>query len=54
MFIIQTDFDDEKVKLFNPFMPNGVFYFNYLDQYISSLRGGWSVFVTMFYRNSCN
>ena len=45
MSVIQTELDDEKVKLFNPFLPNGLFYLNYLDQFVSSLRGVWSVFI---------
>ena len=46
-------------------MPSGLSYLNSLDQFISSLRGVWSVFIiamyvwsvfiiAMFYRNACN
>ena len=36
----------------NPFMPNGFFYFNFLDRSISYIEGVWLVFiVAMFCRN---
>ena len=38
----------------NPFLPSGLFYVNYFDQFISNIRSVWLVFIfTMFYSNSC-
>ena len=43
----------QPVQDLNPFMPNGFFSLNHLDQSISNIRDVWVVFIiTMFYRNS--
>ena len=43
----------ERKKIFDPFIPSGLFYLNSLDRSISYIRGIWLVFIIfMFYRNS--
>ena len=38
----------------NPFMPNALFYTNFLNQSTSNRMGVWLIFIiAMHYRNSC-